>query len=170
MNLVDALKFCPRCSHPLEPKATNLKVCGSCKFHFYLNPAPTTAAIIETGSGILTVKRSIEPKKGYYDIPGGFMEPGESAESSLIRECEEELSVRVKVGKLVGGYSDVYEFQGLTVPVMSLVFGAEIVSGVLRAGDDAESIHFFKREEILGHRLAFTNVSLALEDYLKMPN
>ena len=90
-------KFCPKCSGDLTRKSENLLVCQKCKFELYLNPKPTNAAILENEKGeILLVKRKIPPKEGFWDLPGGFVEVGESAEEAIVREVKEELGISEK--------------------------------------------------------------------------
>ncbi len=70
--------------------------CESCDFEFYLNVAAAVAALITDEEGrLLVVVRAEEPRKGMWDLPGGFADPGESAEEALGRELAEELGLVV---------------------------------------------------------------------------
>src|SRR5688500_6478317 len=109
-------KFCPKCGSEAQRKLSNLLVCKNCDYNFYLNPASTHAIILENSKGeILLVKRKFEPMKGALDLPGGFVESGESLEDSVIREIKEELGIDIPDVKYFGSYPDEYLFQGVNI-------------------------------------------------------
>ena len=62
--------------------------------------------VIRTPRGVVLIKRRNEPYKGRWALPGGFVRYGEMVEDAAAREAEEETGLRVKLGKLVGIYSD----------------------------------------------------------------
>ena len=74
-------RFCPKCGGKLATKKQHgraLLICTECNFVFYQNSAPTASAIITNKAGdVLLVKRAIQPKKGYWDLPGGFLDEEE---------------------------------------------------------------------------------------------
>ncbi len=74
-------KFCPKCGGEVEQKGKNLLVCKSCGFNFYQNPKLCNAVILENPAGeVLLVKRFMEPRKGFWDLPGGFVDLDETIE------------------------------------------------------------------------------------------
>jgi len=89
-------------------------------------------------NGVLLVKRLIDPYKGYYSLPGGFINEGESAEEACVREVAEETGLKIKIKRKVG-YIITKEINRKTV-----VFEAEIVGGELRLGDEASEVGFFQ--------------------------
>ena len=90
-------KYCPRCGKELTKQTANFYLCSNCDFHLYINPIQTTTAILENKKGdIMLVKRRSDPKKGFWDLPGGFTNLNESSELSLVRELKEELSIDLK--------------------------------------------------------------------------
>ena len=84
---------CPKCSHGgLAPDSVKSFRCPTCDFVFYLNPAAAVAGLVVNADGdLLVVVRNHEPAKGTWDLPGGFLEPGETCEQGLRREIREEL-------------------------------------------------------------------------------
>src|SRR3954462_13276808 len=107
-------KFCPKCGHQADKKSEYLLVCPNCGYDFYINPAGTNAVIIENSKGeILLVTRKFDPMKGYLDLPGGFIEVGESLEESALRELKEELGIEILNVKYFGSYPDEYLYQGV---------------------------------------------------------
>src|SRR5437762_56298 len=77
-------------------------VCSSCGHIHYENPVPTAGGFIIENGKLLLVRRAIEPFKGMWDIPGGFLEKNEHPEEALHREMREELSVEVEIIKMIG--------------------------------------------------------------------
>ncbi len=99
--------------------------------------------IIRTPGGVVLVKRRNEPYKGRWALPGGFVCYGERVEDTAAREVREETGLRVKLGKLVGVYSD--PKRDPRGHVVSVCFSARRAGGRLRASSDAQDVKIFKR-------------------------
>src|SRR4030042_605907 len=95
--------YCPACG-AREIFFDDIKQfkCRACSFTFFQNVAAAAAAILEYDGKILLVKRGQEPEKGKLDLPGGFLDPKESAEDGLRREIREELHIDLKQLKYIG--------------------------------------------------------------------
>ena len=91
------IKYCPRCGkNGLAPDSVKSFRCPACDFLFYLNPAAAVAGlIVNTDGDLLVVVRNHDPSKGTWDLPGGFLEPGETCEQGLRRELHEELNLDI---------------------------------------------------------------------------
>lgn len=147
-------KFCPKCKgafkfikeHNQNPRF----VCQKCGFVFYINPAPTVSAIILKNNKILITKRAIEPLKGRWDLPGGFLELNETLEKGLKREIREELGVEIKIGDFIGSFVDRYA--GMEW-IINLYYFAKISKGKLKPDDDVAEIKWFEINKI--PKLAF---------------
>lgn len=87
-------KHCPHCGDPL-PDGSWPKGCDGCKRPQYLNPAPVAVALQPIGDGLLTVRRGIEPKRGEFALPGGFIDLDESWQEAAVRELREETQLEV---------------------------------------------------------------------------
>ena len=141
-------------------------VCPKCGAHVkeYKNPFPTVDIIIELdGKGIVLVERK-NPPPGWA-LPGGFVNYGEAAEFTAVREAKEETGLAVNLTGLLGVYSDPKRdprFHTLTV-----VFTAK-ATGEPRAGDDAAGVGVFPVDR-LPEVMAFDHRKI-LDDYLKRQN
>lgn len=164
-------KYCPVCSNKFR-KVTHNRVkrlvCSKCSYIFYQNSKPTVSAFIINKMGqILLVKRAINPKKGLWDTPGGFLEDGEEPIRGLRREMKEELGVLLKKIKFLGIYIDTY-CEGYEMTTLNILYQAEIASGKLRPMDDVGALKWFGKKDIPWKRSAFRWMKRALlEIFLK---
>ena len=97
------MKFCPSCGQPVEmkiPEGDHLPraVCTACATIHYDNPRIIAGCVIEVAGKILMCKRAIEPRHGFWTIPAGFMENGESVQQAAAREAMEEALAHVQIG------------------------------------------------------------------------
>jgi NADH pyrophosphatase NudC (nudix superfamily) len=91
--------YCPRCGAALERRfaeGREREICPACDFVFYRNPVPAVGVVVELDGRVVLVRRRYEPRAGYWALPAGFMELGESAEEAAIRECHEETGLLVQ--------------------------------------------------------------------------
>ena len=167
MEPKEVFKFCPKCRGDLDLQSNNFLICKKCGLHFYLNPIPTNAVIMENDKGdIMMVKRKFEPKKGYWDWPGGFINPGESLEDSVKREIKEELGVDVGEIEIVGVYEDRYLYQDILSYTICIAVSAKITIGSLKVSDDISGYKYFSKEEIFRQNFAFPSIKQGISDYL----
>ena len=165
--MVNKFKYCPNCK-------TNVKVsnrlidCTDCGFHFYFNPSPTNGLILENEKGeVLLVKRKYPPKKGYWDIPGGFVDFEETIEESLEREIKEELGIEISHLKYFASTSDRYLFRDINYHTLCFVFLAKAITNQdLSPSDDITEIKFFHKDNIPIDKLAFVSLKEVFIKYL----
>jgi ADP-ribose pyrophosphatase YjhB (NUDIX family) len=147
--------FCPKCANPLTIQVIDHHdrlVCTQCTFVFYQNSKPCVGALILDQAKLLLVKRAQEPFKGYWDIPGGFLEAGEHPETGVLREILEETGLHIQLDKLLGIFMDIYETTG--DPTLNLFYTANVTGGEAQAGSDATHLHWFDLNA-LPERIAF---------------
>jgi len=152
-------KFCPQCGHNLTHEA-NYALCKTCHHHWYNNPAVSTSIALIKDKKILLAKRAVEPEKGKWDILGGFVEPGESVETGVIREMKEETGLEVKIDEYLGSTPDLYEGRA-SLPLIYKVSLTEENQQPL-AQDDVAELSWFSLTEI-PNNLAFDNVRVTIE-------
>lgn len=147
--------FCPKCASNLILQIIDHHerlVCSGCGFVFYQNSKPCVGALILDGRNLLLVKRAEEPFKGYWDIPGGFLEAGEHPEAGALREILEETGLQIELGRLLGIFMDVYTTTG--DPTLNLFYTAVVTGGEARAGSDANGLQWFDLDA-LPEQIAF---------------
>ncbi len=159
--------FCPKCGRPLVSGRERLIDCKKCGFHLYLSPASTNALILENERGeILLTKRKLKPKKGFWDLPGGFVDFKETVEESLIREIKEELGIKLKEIKYFGTYWSYYPYKGVRYQTLCHAYSAKYGNERIKTADDVAEYRFFPRAEIPFGKLSFRDIESALKDFL----
>ncbi len=159
--------FCPVCGAGLERKQLKAGepkrlVCKACRFVFYQDPKVVACAVVEINGRVVLLKRAINPQKGKWVIPGGYVDRGEPVERAAIREVGEECGLGVEVERLLG----VYSYEGRTAVVV--VYLAKRVSGKLSAKDETLEACTFSVDEIPWGELAFQSTADALKDYCRL--
>jgi ADP-ribose pyrophosphatase YjhB (NUDIX family) len=160
-----AFRFCPECGGALEERDVKENdpprlVCTQCSFVFYLDPKVAACTISMLGGGVVLLRRAIDPQKGKWVFPGGFVDRGETVPGAAVRETWEEVGLRVTLT----GILDVYSFPGEEVVVV--VYAADVAGGELIVGDEAEDVKAFPPESIPWDDLAFQSTHEALRDYV----
>jgi NAD+ diphosphatase len=163
--------YCPLCSaKALKAQGKNAFYCPDCGLVFYLNVAAAVVGLISDSQGrILVTVRGQKPKEGMLDLPGGFVDPGESAEEALRREIQEELGLEVESMEYFGSAPNKYLYKGVHYATEDLAFvcTAKDLSAV-RPADDVKEIRFLKPEQIELEKFAFLSVRGFLSRYLAL--
>jgi ADP-ribose pyrophosphatase YjhB (NUDIX family) len=159
------LKFCPKCGGHLllQPVAEDPKerlVCQSCRFIYYQDPKVSACAIPVLDGKVVMVRRAINPGRGLWVFPGGYMDQDETAEEAAARETREEVNLEVRVTGLVGVYS-------YRTPVVVIVFACEVLGGELRIDRESLEVRTFAEAEIPWEELAFPSTRDALSDFFR---
>lgn len=154
-------KYCPFCAHELETKYIDnkdRKTCPNCIFTHYQNPLPTIVCIGEIDGKVLLIKRGIEPSKGKWTLPSGFIEMGESPEECCLRELKEEAGLTGTIVKLIGVY---HVHSSMYADLISSIFHVKLDPGEPIACDDADDAKLVPIEEIDNLHFATFNEAFA---------
>lgn len=134
------------------------RVCQRCDFIDYQNPKIVAGAVVLKGDQILLCKRAIEPRKGFWTLPAGFMELGESVDEAAQREAQEEALADIEIDRLLAVYS---------VPrigQVQVMFRARLI-GDYGVGPESEEVKLVDWKDIPWSELAFPTVVWALTHY-----
>jgi ADP-ribose pyrophosphatase YjhB (NUDIX family) len=141
---LEAKRFCPYCGLTVARRDWEgmcRRWCRRCRRPIYDNPIPAVCAVLQDDQGrVLLVQRSIPPRQGEWCLPGGFMELGETPESAVLRELQEETGLTGDAPRLIGLKSTPNRIYHTV-----LVAGYRVTSwqGVIRPGDDAMAVDWF---------------------------
>ena len=164
--IADSLKFCSRCGSPLVFGAIpgedrDRLACPDCGHIVYVNPRlVVTTFPITDAREIVLIRRGIEPGKGAWAQPGGFLEVDETVHQAAIRETWEETGLVVEPGEIIGLYTR------LEAAVVTIAFEARIVGGTAAPTPEALEIAAFPPDAIPWPELAFKTTAWALRDWL----
>jgi mutator protein MutT len=164
-----AITRCPQCGSEslVWPSPKNFS-CTACGFMLYLNIAAAVAVIIECQGRILFGVRKNEPERGMLDLPGGFVDQGETAEQALRRELQEELGIAVQDLRYLFSFPNKYLYRGIEYDTLDLVFLVqfdEFPQAV--AADDLADLLWIERNAIDFDRIGFSSLRKAVQRYLE---
>ncbi|MBS0579757.1 MAG: NUDIX hydrolase [Proteobacteria bacterium] len=160
------MNFCSHCGAKVQlriPPGDQLPryVCDACGTVHYHNPRLVLGCIPDHGGQILLCRRAIEPRRGYWTVPAGFMENGETLQQAAARECYEEALARVEIGSLA---SIVHVLHAEQVHVF---FRANLPRAEFGAGVESLEVALFSPEDIPWADIAFRSNEFALRCYFK---
>jgi ADP-ribose pyrophosphatase YjhB (NUDIX family) len=160
------MKFCPECASPVSliiPPDDNREryVCGQCGAIHYQNPKMVLGSIPlwqrDGETKVLLCRRAIEPRRGYWTLPAGFMENGETTEDAARRETQEEAGARIELHGL---------FSLLNVPHVHQVhmfYMATLLDLAFEAGVESLEVKLFSESEIPWDDIAFLTTGYTLK-------
>ena len=166
MDVSVAYRFCPLCG-AMRPKSDSSRPfrCQACSYTTFFGPVTAVGGVITNLSGeVLLIERAKDPGQGKLGMPGGFVDPNESAEVALRREIFEEVGLQVGQFEFLMTAPNSYFYQGVLSPVLDIFFWATIDSDQLVAAEARMWTH--PNQDTL-ERMAFESNRLALELFLK---
>lgn len=154
------IRFCPLCGKPVVDAFKFGKLrqcCEECGYIHFLNPRVAVAVFVVSERRVLLVLRGVDPKRGQWALPAGFVDRGEDPEMAAVRETAEETGLIVRIVRLINIIFD----NGIIV----IVYGAEAIEGTLRAQDDVDDVRWFGPDEL--PELAFQSTQLLISNWLQ---
>ena len=168
---LEKFAYCPVCgSKHLEVHNFKSKQCRDCGFTYYANPCSATAAfIVNDRDEMLVVRRAKEPAKGTLDLPGGFVDMGETVEQGMIREIKEETGLDVTNIQYLFSSPNVYMYSGIGVHTLDMDFLVRVHGSVpvIKAADDAAEALWIPITQVNPANFGLTSIRNAVIRFLK---
>jgi len=160
------MKFCSHCGSRVAhriPPGDHLPrfLCDACGTVHYQNPRVVVGCVPQFEDRILICKRAIEPRRGYWTVPAGFLEIGETLQQGAARESQEEALADVEIGSLLSVISIVGAHQ------VHVFFRAKLRSPDFGAGTESLEVKLVTPAEIPWTDIAFQSTVYTLERYLE---
>jgi ADP-ribose pyrophosphatase YjhB (NUDIX family) len=164
----DGFKYCPQCRTPMIDKfvfGRTRRVCPSevCHFVQFIDPKLTAAVMPLKDGRVLMVQRAMEPGRGSWCFPGGFMEMNETPQQTAIRECKEETGFDVAITGLI----DVFYYEDYRGSGVVIMYQGDVVGGEAAISPhESQAMGFFAPDD-LPQSIAFDSNIQALADWCK---
>lgn len=170
MHPLDKFACCPACgSRHFRIQDEKSKRCADCGFEYYLNPSGATAVFIVNERGeILINRRAKNPAKGTLDLPGGFMDMGETMEDCLFREIREETGLEITACRYLFSLPNLYMYSGMQIPTIDCFFECRVEGcPEVTAADDAAECTWMRPEDIDTAQIGLHSIRTGTERYLQ---
>ena len=160
------MKYCSECGSEVSFKipagdSRERHVCDSCGVIHYVNPRIIAGTLPVFDGKVLLCRRAIEPRKGYWTLPAGFMENGETSAEAAARETIEEAEAQVNIRGL---------YTVFNLPHISqvyLFYRADIIDGEFGVGEESLESQLFEEKDIPWDELAFPTIHRTLVRYFE---
>ncbi|MFD2909598.1 NUDIX domain-containing protein [Flavobacterium ardleyense] len=161
-------KHCPNCTSTHFTFPDNIRfLCNACGFVYYHNIAAAVAVVFTFEDKILFAVRNIDPDKGKWDLPGGFIDPNETAEEAACREIEEELGVMIysKDLKYITTSPNNYLFKNVPYRTLDVFYECALPSDAIKikAEDEIQELIWIPRSEIDLDKIGFKSIRNVIE-------
>jgi ADP-ribose pyrophosphatase YjhB (NUDIX family) len=158
-------RFCPRCGEPLVEKEAFGRprpVCAACGFVHFRDPKVAAAVLVSDNGRVLLIRRAVDPGRGLWALPAGFVEVNELPHEAAAREALEETGLHVAVSDLLG----IRLMANPDKPGMLLTYRGWVVGGQLQANDDVSDARWYGADELPWDELAFETTRESLREWL----
>jgi ADP-ribose pyrophosphatase YjhB (NUDIX family) len=132
-------------------------ICADCGFVLYDNPKIVVGSVARWGERILMCRRSINPRRGYWTLPAGYLELNESTSAGAEREAWEEAQAKIAIEGLLA----IYDIPRISQ--VQLIYRARLISDRVAAGPESLEVALFGWDEIPWEEIAFPSVRWALQ-------
>jgi 8-oxo-dGTP diphosphatase len=144
-NFVETVRYCPHCGKPVgeRPAGGRLRPhCFPCEITFFADPKVAAGVLVVSDGKLILQRRAIDPGRGRWSFPSGYVERGERVEDAAVREVWEETGIRVRLTHLLGLYS-----QRNNMVVLAVYVG-EPTGGALATCDENDAVEFFSPSQL----------------------
>jgi NAD+ diphosphatase len=166
-------KFCPSCTSTDFTFPNNVRFqCNQCDFTYFHTIAAAVAVVFTFEDKVLFTVRNVDPDKGKWDLPGGFIDPSENAEEAACREIKEELGLEIAPNdlKYITTSPNNYLYKNVPYRTMDIFYECALESDVIfiTAEDEIQDLVWVKRSEIDLENIGFVSIRKVIaEKYTK---
>jgi 8-oxo-dGTP diphosphatase len=156
--------YCPRCAAPLVTRPFGGKprrTCPECGYIYFTDPKVGVGVLVVENGRLLLVRRAMNPEKGKWSLPAGFVDSGEDPRETAVRETWEETNLKVAITGLEDVIFNPSARPGQPGASIFILYRAALLGGKLRAGDDASDAGFFALDAL--PELAFASTLYAVK-------
>ncbi len=167
-TVCQSFRYCPACGRERESKTDPL--CCPCGFRYYFNPAAAAGGLLTDGEGrMFFIRRERDPGRGKLGIPGGFIDAGETGESAVRREIEEEIGLEIGPLDYLVSYPNTYAFGGVLYQVIDFFYvgTVENFEGITLDRSEIREWFLAKPEAVKREDFAFESNGLAVEAFVR---
>jgi ADP-ribose pyrophosphatase YjhB (NUDIX family) len=158
--------FCLRCGHALEDAfhAGRMRpTCPSCGLIHFNDPKVAAVIFVLDQDQVLMVRRGVDPERGMWALPAGFIDAGEDPREAAVREVREETGLAIEITSLI----DVIGGDSSGSASIVILFEGRVTGGTLKPDDDAEEARFFRADEVpFDQMAAFSSTQLLIDRWL----
>lgn len=158
----EEVAFCPLCGNSMVTQMRFDKPrrsCSECGYVHFTDPKVGVGVLVVKERKVLLIRRAVDPERGKWSIPAGYLDRGEDPKETAVREAKEETGLEVVVNGLVDVYYNPPQQGGASVFIL---YRANLIGGEVQAGDDADEVGFFGSEEL--PELAFASTQAAIDN------
>lgn len=155
------MAFCPRCGQRLVDREVfhqTRRACDKCDFVYFRDPKVAVAVCVVRGNEVLLVRRAVEPERGKWALPAGYVDYGEDPRQAATREVWEETGLVVTLNGLVDVLPGDIPDRGASIVI---VYAGQVTGGTLAADDDVDAAGYFPMDDL--PEMAFANTRLAIQ-------
>ncbi len=132
-------------------------ICADCGFIDYQNPKVVVGSVVVSDGKILMCRRAIEPRRGFWTLPAGYLELGETLQEGAAREAMEEAAADIRLDGILGVFSIA------RIGQVQVIFRARFADGpVFAPGPESLEVALFAWDDIPWNEIAFPSVHWAL--------
>ncbi len=135
------------------------EVCADCGFIRYENPKVVAGSLVIDAGRVLLCRRAIEPRTGFWTLPAGYMELGETAEEAARREAREEAEADLVIERVFAVYSIP------RIAQVQVMFLAHLARPHIAPGIESQEVGFFDLDKVPWNDLAFPSVRWAITQF-----
>jgi ADP-ribose pyrophosphatase YjhB (NUDIX family) len=136
------------------------RACSACDYVHFTDPKVGVGALVTQDNKVLLVRRKMEPERGRWSIPAGFLDHGEDPQETAEREVYEETGLYVRIVSLLDVLTNPPGKGGASIFIL---YRAELLGGEMIAGDDADAVGFFPLDDL--PELAFASTLAAIHSF-----